>query len=166
MNSKSILLAVAAALIMVVSGCRSNQQAYSTTALTGAETYCLSNPGDGTVTLMAWGTGANRAEAIDNAIRQAVNQVLFKTTKTGPGAVGSAIYPLVTEVNARERYAYYFEPFFRPGGMYLTFASESTANKGSRTEAKSAGRQGDGIVVVVDRSALRQRLIDDGILKP
>ncbi len=155
-------------MVMALSfaSCRTNQPAYKTFAVTGADIYCLSNPGDGTVTLMAWGTGANRAEAIDNAIRQAVRQILFKGVKMGPGAAGAAIQPLVTEVNAQERYAYYFEPFFSRGGLYLAFGSESTTNKGSRTETKSAGRQGDGIVVVVNRSALRQRLIDDGILKP
>lgn len=154
------------AMLLMLGGCRSNQSAYSTTALTGSDIYCLNNPGDGTITLIAWGTGANRAEAIDKALKAAVRQTIFKGVTTGPGAVGGSIPPLVHEVNAQERYSYYFEPFFRPGGVYLAYAKEVTANKSSRTETKTAGRQGNGIVVEVDRSALRQRLIDDGIIKP
>lgn len=74
--------------------------------------------------------------------------------------------PLVLEVNARERYAEYFNPFFSDGGEYKKFVREETGNQASRLEAKGTSINNWGVIVTVDREGLRQQLEKDGVLKP
>lgn len=98
-----------------------------------------------------------------NAKRRAVHDILFTGIKSGAGS-RSIQYPLVAEVNAYERYADYFEPFFSPGGEWTNFVKEADT-KSTIREAKGEAREGNGVVVTVDVSALRRQLKADGVIK-
>ena len=125
---KSIIIAIAAAALAISStGCRTNREVASHISVTSMETVSLGNNGDGTIVVRAWGSGANKGESIEQAKRNAISDVLFKGIKKGSNP-GEAARPLVPEVNARERYADYFEPFFSAGGEYTKFAREDYGN--------------------------------------
>lgn len=130
-------------------------------AYTNFETTCMGSEGDGSQTLRAWGKGSNEADAIEQAKKTAVYDVIFKGIK-GQGDCNKRA--LVNEVNARERYENYFDPFFSDGGEYKKFVKEEQTNKASRLKIKGSGMNQWGIIVTVDRPALRQQLIRDGIL--
>ena len=70
------------------------------------------------------------------------------------------------EVNAQEKYEYYFNVFFRDGGDYKKYVTMEDENRTSRIRAKHSTQENYGVVVRVKRAELRQRLIDDNILKP
>ena len=109
------------------------------------------------------GKGVSKADAIEQAKKNAVADVLFKGIKdNGP----CNTTPLVLEVNARERYAEYFNPFFSDGGEYKKFVREETGNQASRLEAKGTSINNWGVIVTVDREGLRRQLEKDGVLKP
>lgn len=160
-----IITYTAICALALVTSCKSTHTPVSDTYATASmRTQCLVNNNDGTIQLKVWGNGVNLASAIDNALRNAVNQILFESISVGPGLRGTTIFPLVSEPNAREKFSNFFNHFFASGeyGKYAYNASKS----GDIQTSKSQGRNGAGIVVVVNRAALKQALIEEGILEP
>ena len=127
------------------------------------ETECMNTEMDGSETLRAWGSGRNKRDALEQAKKNAVRDVLFKGIRNGNGECSSR--PLMTEVNAAERYESYFNTFFKDGGEYTNFISmRDTKNRSYDSE--STGQQDKyGTVVRVLRSKLKEKLIQDNILK-
>ncbi len=134
---------------------------HTSAAYTTFETTCLGVEGDGTQTLRAWGKGSNKSDAIEQAKKTAVYDVIFKGIK-GTGECNAT--PLVLEVNARERYANYFDPFFHDGGEYRKFVKEESAGEATRIKAAGTSITNYGIIVTVNRPKLRQQLIEDGVI--
>ena len=106
-------------LLLVFAGCSSKK---SVSSYHSFESECLGVELDGSETLRAWGRGKNRTDAIEQAKKNAVRDVLFKGVAAGSREC--SVRPLVTEVNAQERYAYYFNDFFRDGGEYLKYQKQ------------------------------------------
>ncbi|MBQ3619275.1 MAG: hypothetical protein II939_14095 [Bacteroidales bacterium] len=127
------------------------------------ETECLGIEGDGSQTLRAWGTGRNRADAVEQAKKNAVYDVLFKGIRAGSGECNQK--PLVPEVNARERYEEYFDLFFADGGEYLKFVSAADEKLFSKDKKKNGNGARFGVTVRVLRSELRTQLKSDGVIK-
>lgn len=158
-----MIFLAAIALAAGTSSCsKKSTQVTSSAAYTNFETTCMGVEQDGSQTLRAWGKGTSKGDAIEQAKKNAVYDVLFKGIK-GSGECNQT--PLVLEVNARERYAEYFNPFFSDGGEYRKFVKEESGNEASRLEAKGRSITSYGVIVTVDREKLRRQLEKDGVLK-
>ena len=96
--------------------------------------------------------------------KNAVRDVLFKGVVAGSREC--SVRPLITEVNAQERYASYFNDFFRDGGEYLKYVSMEDKKTNSNTKASNKTQISYSTTVRVLRSQLQQKLIEDKILKP
>lgn len=151
------------ATLTLTSCSKNTTRVVSSAAYVNFETKCLGVEGDGSQTLRAWGKGTTKADAIEQAKKNAVSDVLFKGI---PGTGECNQTPLVPEVNARQRYAKYFNPFFADGGEYSKFVREEIGNQASRLEARGTSINNWGIIVTVDREGLRQQLERDGVLAP
>ena len=127
------------------------------------ETECISIEQDGSQTLRVWGKGRNRSDAIEQAKKDAVYDILFKGVLKGNK--GYNLRPLVTEVNARERYQDYFDIFFMDGGEYLKYVSMADKRMGSTKKIKTDTQVWYCVTVRVLIPELRMRLKEDGILK-
>ena len=127
------------------------------------ETECIGKEMDGSLTLRVWGTGRNRTDALEQAKKQAVYDVLFKgVTK---GNTDYNMRPVMTEVNARERYQDYFDIFFMDRGEYLKYISMEDKRAGSTRVSKRNYRDVTvGVTVRVLVPQLRARLKADGVL--
>lgn len=162
MKNKLILIALSALLIMLTGACSKKSTPVSkASAYVNYEPTCMGVEHDGSQTLRIWGKGSSKSDAIEQAKKNAVYEVLFNGIK-GTGECERR--PLVSEVNARERYARYFNPFFADGGEYRKFVVEESANEASRLEARGSSIYNYGIIVTVDREGLRNQLERDGIL--
>lgn len=146
----------------MIAGCRSSQKVSSSYSNYQFATSLVSTSPSGQLTLRAWGSGPDKNSAIEEAMKNAVADVIFKGIKGGNGSYSTQ--PIVTEVNARERHAEYFDQFFATKGEYSNFVNETSNKDKSRTESKSAGRVNYGITVTVDRSALANKLAEDKII--
>lgn len=164
MTLKSIAIITLAAFATIsMSSCKRDRHTVkatnATAAYTNFQTTLMGSEGDGTLTVRAWGQGSSKGDAIEQAKKKAVETVLFK------GFTGNtSIRPLVTEVNARERYEKYFDPFFKDGGEYRKFVKEESAGEASRIEAKGSAQTNYGVICTVDRPKLRKQLVKDGVL--
>jgi len=162
---KVIFVALVCAEFLLFNGCVVSSQ----TKTAGNYTYnteCLGVEGDGTQTLKAWGKGRNRFDAFAQARKNAVYDVIFKGIRDGSREC--EMRPLVSEVNAREKYETYFNKFFVDGGEYRFYVSmkdEQWENKLLRERKEGVGIVTHSAVVVVKRPKLKARLIADGILR-
>lgn len=130
------------------------------------ETECLGIELDGSQTLKAWGNGRNRRDAIEQAKKNAVNDVIFKGISAGNSQCDKK--PLVTDPMAREKNAAYFNTFFADNGKYLDYVSladERFFSKIMRDRKPARQSVTHGIVVRVLRSELKKKLMNDGIIK-
>ena len=127
------------------------------------ETECLGVEEDGSQTVRAWGLGRGKTDALDQAKKNAVRDVIFKGISKG--AKGCNMRPLVTDVNVREEYEDYFNRFFRDGGPYEQYVSKKDEKLISRDKAKDRMGMRIGVTLRVLRSELKARLKRDGIIK-
>ena len=127
------------------------------------ETQCLGVEEDGSQTLRAWGFGKKKKDAVEQTMKNAVRDVLFKGIKEGMD--GCNLRPMITEVNARERHASYFNKFFADGGKYKNFVSLKDENKkSSREHVKSSLGTRWSVTVRVLCPKLREQLVKDKII--
>ena len=109
--------------------------------LAGNYTYkseCMGVELDGSQTIKAWGNGRNRSDAVDQAKKNAIRDVIFFGINEGKSECNSK--PLIFEVNAQDKYEDYFAKFFADGGEYKNFISlrdERIFDKLSRDKKKA-----------------------------
>lgn len=156
---KQLLFMLAVALV-VLTGCKSKE--VSTAAFHSYTTECLGKSMDGSQTLRVWASGRNRADAIEQAKKKAVYDIVFTGIQAGSGECNA--YPIVDEANARKKYEDYFDLFFADGGAYKNYVSSTNQKKSAMQRHYGDGTQTFGIIVTVNRSALRQRFISDNII--
>lgn len=119
---------------------------------------------DGTKVLKVWGYGKRVEDAIIEAKANAVASVIFTGIPGGHGA--AATPPILTDHNAGDIHADYFDTFFAPGGKYLSFLSVTTDGMPSgqdRLKMKSGYKVAIYVQVMYD--SLRKHLENDGIAR-
>lgn len=159
---KKLILMATVAATLALAGCKTPTTISGEYASTGFPVTCMGVDPDGTQALRSWGTGINKSKAIEQAKRRAVEAVIFDGITTGSGECNKR--PLVTEVNARERYEDYFNAFFAEGGAfnrYVTLEEKRT----SRLKSTNSSMEAWGVVVRVNRTELKKRLADDNVIK-
>jgi len=143
----------------------SNCNLYNVSANYNYKTECFGIELDGSQTVKAWGTGRNRFDAVEQAKKNAVNDVIFKGINEG--VQSCHMRPLIIEVQAREKYEDYFNTFFADDGKYLEFVSlkdERILQKLNRDWVKSREGVTNGIMLRILRSDLKKQLIKDKII--
>lgn len=124
---------------------------------------CLGVEGDGSQTLRITGTGRNKADAVEQAKKDAVSAVIF--TGIRGGLKGCDSRPLINELDARDKYDEYFNIFFMDNGEYLKYVSMEDRKRGSTVKSKNKYFTNYRVTVRVLRSDLKARLRADGVIK-
>ena len=154
-----ILVALAiASLVLVGCGVRSSQTFYN------YDSHIISTELDGSYNIRAFGRGRNAVVAYDEARKQAVYDVLFNGVQSSNSRV-SSLKPLMLEVNARERYEDQFNAFFADGGAYREFTSLHDTRILTENWHNSKLQVLVQVSITVDRKGLKQKLIEDNIIK-
>ena len=159
---KHILTCIALiAGILAFASCRSNNTATAT--YYSFETEYIGTELDGSMTLRAWGEGNTKRDAVEQAMKQAVYDVIFKGIVRGTS--GSDGRPLITEANAKDKYRNYFDKFFVDKGDYRHYVNMKDEKANSKQVFENGTVYKYGVTVRVLRSDLKARLMDDGIIK-
>lgn len=156
---------VLAILIATVGICTAQAQK-STAGNYRYKTECMGVELDGSATLKAWGNGRNRADAVEQAKKNAVRDVIFHGISEGKSECNSK--PLIFEVNAEEKYEDYFNKFFADNGEfrnYISLRDERIFDKISRDKKGARESVTHGLILRVLRAELKAKLIADGIIK-
>lgn len=158
MKKKSVI--VIGISLILLSGCASKK--ITTAAFHNYNTECMGKSMDGSQTLRVWASGRNRANAIEQAKKKAVYDVVFTGITNGSGECNA--YPVIDEANARKKYEEYFDTFFADGGAYRQYVTTVNQKKSSVDKLQGDGTVMFGIIVSVNRSALYQRFVSDNII--
>lgn len=137
-------------------------QAQTQTVYDRSSIQCLGTELDGSETLRVLGYGRNRADAKEQAMKNAVWAVVFDGIRDGVS--GCNMRPLVTEANARERYEDYFNKFFSDNGEYKEYVSLRDTKRHSAGKSKDKVGYSYEMTVRVLRSKLKNRLKTDNII--
>lgn len=138
-------------------------QSTSVAAYTTNTLECLGTELDGSQTIRVSGIGRTRANSREQCRKNAVWAVIFKGVTGGIGNCN--MRPLINEPNAEEKYEDYFNAFFTDKGEYLNYCSMEDNKKFSQKKAKAKTHANYTYTVRVLRPKLRQKLIEDGVLK-
>lgn len=158
MNRQQLFVVVT--ILTLLAGCKSKE--VTTAAFHNYTTECIGKSMDGTQTLRVWASGRNKADAIEQAKKKAVYDVVFAGIQAGSGECNA--YPVIDEANARKKYEDYFDLFFADGGAYTKYVSMANQRTSAMQRHYGDGTQTFGIIVTVNRSALRQRFEHDNII--
>ena len=123
---------------------------------------CMGVELDGSQTLRVQGYGRNRSDAKEQAMKNAVWAVIFDGIRNG--AEGCNMRPLVTEVNAKERYEDYFNLFFADNGEYKKYVSLRDTKKRSGGRSKDKLGYAYDLTIRVLRAELKARLKADNLI--
>jgi len=159
---KKIILFLLAGTVLYV-GCATN------TSVAGAytnKTECLGVELDGSQTVKAWGTGKDEVDAMEQALKNAVSDVIFNGITDGKSDCDSK--PIVPEVNAQKKYETFFNGFFSDKGAYKKYVSIEDGRKNKQIlKDQKSGRNTVtiGVSVRIQRVALKESLVKEGIIK-
>jgi hypothetical protein len=159
---KIILLAIA---LFAVTVCQAQRKQKKISGNYSYPTECMGIEMDGSQTLKAWGFGKNRRDAVEQAKKNAVRDVLFSGIREGKQECNQK--PVIFEVNAQEKYEDYFNRFFADEGPYKEFISmkDESFMPMLLKDRKGAGSEVTyGVIVRVLRSELKNKMITDKII--
>lgn len=143
--------------VMVVPFLSVNAQVYARNSI-----KCLGVELDGSQTLRVQGYGRNRSDAKEQAMKNAVWAVIFDGIRDG--VEGCNQRPLLTEVNAKERYEDYFNLFFADEGPYKEYVSLRDTKKRSGGRSKDKVGYAYELTIRVLRPQLKARLKADNLI--
>lgn len=118
---------------------------------------------DGSITVRATGIGRNYNDALDQARKLALREMIFKGIQVPNNSFLSK--PLIMEVNAEEKYQDFFNMFFTDGGDFKDFVSAEDKRVGSTVEKKADAKVRQTVTVRLLRPELKQYLIDHKVIK-
>lgn len=153
---KKLLLTIIAVLSLTYA------EAQTQTVYARSSIRCLGVELDGSQTLRVQGYGRNRSDAKEQAMKNAVWAVIFDGIRDGVG--GCNMRPLVTEVNAKERYEDYFNLFFADNGEYKKYVSLRDTKKRSGGKVKDKIGYAYDLTIRVLRAELKTRLKSDNVI--
>ncbi len=147
-------------VVMLVASCAAVKQ---TSASFQSGVSFVRNDNDGSITVMAYGNGRTKLQAHEAAMINAVDEILFKGINVPSRSDLSK--PVVTELNAREKYSKFFNQFYSEGGDWEGFVSSHENKPKSRIREKTRYQYKKGLIVKVMRQELIEYLKANGILK-
>lgn len=163
MNTKRILVLLFPALL-ALSSCNHPQRKLA--GYYEFQSECLGAELDGSQTLAVWGDGRNRMDAIEQAKKNGIRDVLFKGISSGKP--GCTTKPMLNEVNIQQKKEAYFNAFFADGGPYTEFISSEDGSdfhtEVVKTRKQAGSQEKYRVIIRVLSPKLKQKMIDDKIL--
>ena len=137
----------------------------STAGFVSNKAECLGTELDGSMTLRSWGTGRNNSDAVEQAKKNAVAEVIFKGISVGQSVCSRS--PLLIDMGAEKKHEEYFAAFFSDDGPYKEFVNlndEKIKHKIKREKKKTDVSVTKSSIVRVNRLALKKKLVADNIM--
>lgn len=149
--------------ILVVIACSSNVT--RNIGSNNLQVHCLGNNSDGTLSIRSWGTARELKDAIEDAKKKALKEVIFSGVKNGSQDCG--MIPILLSVNSKLDNESFFAAFFGDPNVYGQFVTVTQDNINNARKYSGSTRSAQGIVhsidVSVDKLALKKYLQSKGI---
>ncbi len=161
------IIALVSIIVFLSTGAQAQRKQRQISGNYTYQTECMGVEMDGSQTLKTWGAGKNRKDAVEQAKKNAVRDVLFVGIRNGKQECNQK--PVIFEVNAQEKYEDYFNAFFSDEGPYKEFISmkdESFAPMLLKDRKAAGSEVTYGVIVRVMRAQLKSRMLADKIINP
>ena len=159
MKKFSFIIAAFAMICLASCGTKRSQAYYD------APSQLLSSNYDGTFVIRTQVRARNAAIAFTDAQRKVVQEVIFDGIQSAHSGT-EGLKPLCFDKNAKEKHEDYFRVFFQDNGPWKKYV-DLRDKRTTTTRYQRDGRQMiETVTVSVDRAALKDRLIADGIIPP
>lgn len=159
MKKLSFFIAAFAMICLASCGTKSSQAYYD------APSQLLSSNYDGTFVIRTQVRARNAAIAFTDAQRKVVQEVIFDGIQSAHSGT-EGLKPLCFDKNAKEKHEDYFRVFFQDKGPWKKYV-DLRDKRTTTTRYQRDGRQMiETVTVSVDRAALKDRLVADGIIPP
>lgn len=159
MKNLSFFIAAFAMICLASCGTKSSQAYYD------APSQLLSSNYDGTFVIRTQVRARNAAIAFTDAQRKVVQEVIFDGIQSAHSGT-EGLKPLCFDKNAKEKHEDYFRVFFQDNGPWKKYV-DLRDKRTTTTRYQRDGRQMiETVTVSVDRAALKDRLVADGIIPP
>ena len=159
MKKLSFFIAVFAMICLASCGPKRSQAYYD------APSQLLSTNYDGTFVIRTQVRARNAAIAFTDAQRKVVQEVIFDGIQSAHSGT-EGLKPLCFDKNAKEKHEDYFRVFFQDNGPWKKYV-DLRDKRTTTTRYQRDGRQMiETVTVSVDRAALKDRLVADGIIPP
>ncbi len=159
MKHTAILFSIMAALLLTA--CSSKKPAIQTASYREQPTQCLGKSMDGHQTLQVWAKGQSRMEAVREAKKKVIGEVLFSGIQSNGDCNAM---PIVDAPNARTKFEKYFQKFFEDNGGYKKYVEE-IEKRSDAQHLQGEHLQVYGVVLQVDMDGLRKRMRKDKIIE-
>ena len=159
MKKLSFFIAAFAMICLASCGPKRSQAYYD------APSQLLSANYDGTFVFRTQIRARNAAIAFTDAQRKVMKEVIFDGVKAANSGVED-LKPLCFDLNAREKHEDYFRVFFQDDGPWKKYASLQDKRTGTTRYQRDGRQMIETVTVSIDRAALKDRLIADGIIPP
>jgi hypothetical protein len=157
---KKNLLYISFAIALVVSSCAGQKQLNSSYTY---KTECLGVEFDGSQKVVAYSGKRNREDAIEDAKKVAVREILFSGLREGKPDCD--VKPILNEANAYANHEEYFIRFFNSAyKTYALYIEERAGQKAKHQQKIKDVAQSTGYVLKINRPELKKKMIADGIL--
>lgn len=159
MKKLSFFIAAFAMICLASCGSKRSQAYYD------APSQLLSSNYDGTFVIRTQVRARNAAIAFTDAQRKVVQEVIFDGIQSAHSGT-EGLKPLCFDKNAKEKHEDYFRVFFQDNGPWKKYV-DLRDKRTTTTRYQRDGRQMiETVTVSVDRAALKDRLVADGIIPP
>ena len=159
MKKLSFFIAAFAMICLASCGSKRSQAYYD------APSQLLSTNYDGTFVIRTQVRARNAAIAFTDAQRKVVQEVIFDGIQSAHSGT-EGLKPLCFDKNAKEKHEDYFRVFFQDNGPWKKYV-DLRDKRTTTTRYQRDGRQMiETVTVSVDRAALKDRLVADGIIPP
>jgi hypothetical protein len=130
------------------------------------KTECVSVELDGTQLVNAWSNTGETVTVIEQAKKNAINDVLFGGIVEGKA--NCDVKPILAEANIKAQNEAYFNKFFADGGEYRNYAfikDDMVEVNFSKDPVYAKKMINSGFIIKIKKPDLKQKMIADGILK-
>lgn len=152
-------------VVILIAGTTSCSVTRSTAGYYTTTVRCVSVGNNGTQTVLSWGSGINFKQAIIEAQKNAIREILFHGIRSGDP--NCQMKPVVPEVNAETRFSVYFKNFFKHNGDYKRYVTlhEPFLRPFTRVAYRSSEGLTTSVTVKVNILDLENELKKQGIIK-
>ncbi len=159
--TKKLLMLLLAVIVCLPCFAGAKKKANKDTNRFRYEIECAGNGVQGTYLLKVWSFSKKPDIALEQCKKNAVHGVIFKGTTATDGCIPQRA--LAPAPGVEIEYKEFFDYFFRDSGDYLKYV---TLTEGTQDILKVGREYKVGIIVTVQKDALRKALEEAGVIKP
>ncbi len=159
-------ITIAAIMVLIFTGCKSvDPSANVISSYYSYEIECVSKNLDASLLVKTWGSGYDIENAVLNARRKVIDDIIFKGIRKGN--LNCNQNPLVSNPNIKENFKSFFDEFYSKKGKFGKYVSKpdnSWYRNLEKNKVKFNINKSYELIVTIDLLGLKEYLLQNKII--